>query len=135
MLRSLTIALALLLTTTALADRVKAPKAGTAHHALLDGLSLLKDGKFDAWIDRYCHPDKLCFSAGSKKSLLRYNLPAIKRLAPQCIKDGDSLEITRTDGDPAKDEAVKIFVLCNPKGMPRPFRLRKKGARWMFERI
>ena len=111
------------------------PKAGTPHHALLDGLKLIRDSKFDAWIERYCHTEDLCFSETSKRSLRKYNLPAIHRLASHCIKGGDALKITRTDGDPAKDDQVKLFVECNPKGMPRPFTLKRQGKAWKFKKL
>ena len=53
-----------------------------------------------------------------------------------CLSHGtDSLEITREDGDAAKGDTLKIFVKCNPRGMPRPFHLKKEGKTWKFFKI
>lgn len=113
---------------------IKSPKKTSPYFAVLDGLKLVRDGKFDAWVDKWCSKKQLCYNDKSISSLKRYNLKALKRVAPQCIKDGGSLVVTRVVGDPAKDEALKIFVLCNPKGMPRPFHLVKEKG-WKFKRI
>lgn len=111
------------------------PAAGSPHEALLGGLKLIVDKKFDAFLDRYCHQEDLCYTDRARKSLLRYNLPALSRIGGQCIKAGDTLKVTRTDGDPAKDATVKIFVECNPKGMPRPFTLKKEGGQWKWKKV
>jgi len=115
-------------------DRVS-PKEGTAHAALLEGLKLIKDGKFDDWKRQFCHTNDLCHNDNAWRSVLRYNLPAMQRLAPHCIKDGDTLLVTRTDGDPDKDDRVTLFIECNPQGMPRPFHLKKEGRAWKFSKI
>ena len=117
-------------------SRMVTPKEGTYLHALMEGLKTIKDGKFDEWVDKFCHPEELCFNENSKKSLLKYNLPAVKRIAGECLKDAPKMKVTRTDGDPAKgDKRIKVFVECNPKGMPRPFNLMLHGAVWKFKSI
>ncbi len=138
-LAPLLIALLLLLVAAVPASAQKGkdvkPADGSVHEAILKGLELIRDGKFDAWIDRYCHKGDLCFNDNSKAGLKRYNLPAMKRQAAHCIKDGGVLRVTRTDGDPAKVDEVKIFAVCNPKGMPRPFTMKKEDKSWKFKKI
>jgi hypothetical protein len=126
--------LALLVTGSALAEPT-APAAGTPEATILAGLKLIRDGKFDAWMAQHCHQGDLCHNNNARKSLKKYNLPAMQRVAPDCIKAGDKLEITRVDGNPATDEQVKVFALCNPKGMPRPFTMKKEGSAWKFRKI
>jgi len=131
-------AIALMLPAMASAGKSKlvTPKEGTYLYALVQGLTTIKDGKFDEWIDKFCHPDDLCYTENAKKSLLKYNLPAIKRIAGQCLKDAPKMKVTRTDGDAAKgDTEIKVFVECDPKGMPRPFRLKLHGKDWKFKSI
>ena len=112
----------------------KPSKAQTPEGVLLEGLRLIADGDFDAWVARYCHKDKLCPTAQAIKSVKRYNLPAVQRIVPGCLareKKG-ALEITRRD---RQGDELKLFVQCSDKGMPRPFTLRKEGDAWMFRRI
>jgi hypothetical protein len=111
----------------------KAPAVDSPEHIILKGLMLIESKDFDGWIDQYCHPEHLCPTWTAKKSLKRYSLPALQRLAKKCINNG-KLRITRTDRDDSA-ERIKLYIVCDPKGMPRPFSLRKHGAKWKFERI
>lgn len=118
------------------AKPVEAPKAGTPHHAIIEALKLIRAGNFDGFIKKWCHKGKLCPTGQAISSLKRYNLPAMKRLASKCLKAGDTLEVTRVNGDPAKDSEVKIFIVCDPRGMPRPFTLSNtEGGAWKHIRI
>lgn len=111
------------------------PKKDSPELVLLAGIKMIEAGNFDGWIDAHCHTEDLCFNANSKQSLRKYNLPALKRLAGKCHRTGGTaLEITRKDA-PATDGTVKIFVACDPRGMPRPFYLKKQGAAWKFKKI
>ncbi len=133
----LTIALstvALLVTGSAFAEPT-APAAGSPEATILAGLELIRDGKFGKWMSKHCHTEDLCHNANSRKSLEKYNLPAMKRLAPKCIKAGGKLDVTRVNGDPKTDQQVKIFVVCDPAGMPRPFTMKKQGSAWKFKKI
>jgi hypothetical protein len=115
---------------------VKAPAKGSVYHAIIEGLKLIDTEHFGAWVRDYCSPTKLCITDKATGSLKRYNLPAMKRMAPFCLKgQQDELHITRTDGDPKKDKKVKIFILCKEGGMPRPFRMIKEDGGWRFEKI
>lgn len=119
----------------ALADEtIKAPAKDSPHYAIIEGLKLIKAGDFDDWIDTWCSEKELCFTDQAKDSLRRYNLPTLQRLAPDCLKEGDSIIVTRTDGDPAKDAEVSIYIQCKAEGMPRPFHLIKEDG-WKFKRI
>ncbi len=107
------------------------PADGTAERALLDGLKLIRDGKFDAWISQFCSTNDLCYTDHSIKSLKKYNLPTIQRLADQCIKGtGDALDVTRTV---VKDKDTKVFIQCGPQAQPRPFTMVKEPKGWRFK--
>ncbi|TNF23388.1 MAG: hypothetical protein EP329_27665 [Deltaproteobacteria bacterium] len=110
------------------------PEKGTVYEVLYSGLKAVADGKFDVFVDRYCSKDKLCPTDQAIRSLKKYNLPAAQRQAPKCLK-GDKLDVTRVDGDLDKDEMVKIFLVCDPNGMPRPYQMTKEGGKWMFKNI
>jgi hypothetical protein len=115
------------------------PAAGTVYATLVQGLKLIKQGKFDEWIDSYCHKANLCNSPGATQSVKRYNLPSLKKLLgynPSCLRgNDDTIVITREDGDPATDSQVKIFLECRTGGMPRPFTMKKEGDTWKFKQI
>ena len=115
-------------------DGLLTPEAGTPEWIILDGLRLIADGKFDAWVKRYCHKDKLCRSKQATKSIKQYNLKAASRLVGYCLKGEkkDKLKITRRV---EKGEELKLFLACNVNGMPRPFTLQKEAGEWKFRRI
>ncbi|MBP7585628.1 MAG: hypothetical protein KBA61_16410 [Spirochaetes bacterium] len=111
------------------------PDQASPHYALIEGLKLIKNGQFDKWVSTWCSKTELCYNNNSVQSLKRYNLPVQQRRAGQCLKgNGASIQVTRTDGNPAKDSQVKIFILCEPKGMPRPYTLIKDNG-WKFKSI
>lgn len=113
--------------------KLVAPEAGSPEAALLAGLELIKAGKFDQWVDTLCHKEDLCYNDNSVASVKKYNLPAMQRLAPKCLKDGGKLEVTKVDD---KGDGYKvIFAVCDPKGMPRPFHLKLAGKDWKFKKI
>lgn len=115
-----------------LADPV-VPAAGSAERALIDGLKLVRDGQFDAWVSQWCSKSQLCYTDKSVQSLKKYNLPTVAKYAGQCIKGaGDALDVSRTV--PNGDE-VKIFVTCDPDVSPRPFTLVKEAKGWRFKTL
>lgn len=115
-------------------DGLTAPEAGSPEAALLDGLRLIADGKFDQWIERYCHTEKLCRSPQATKSIKRYNLTAANRLVPFCLKGEkrDKLKITK---QAAKGDELKLFLGCHGGAMPRPFTMVREAGAWKFRRI
>jgi hypothetical protein len=118
----------------ALAEVVREPGAATPEGALVGGLSLLRDGKFDDWIKGFCSKAKLCLNENSLTSLKRYNLPAKQRRAAACLREGGAaVEVNRVD-DLSPTEK-KLFINCEPTAMPVPFFLVKEGDRWLFSNI
>ena len=111
--------------------KAQAVKAGSVYQSVLHGLRLIHAGNFDGWISGYCHSDQ-CTTLNARRALKRYNLPALKRRSPHCLRGPSkmTLEVTRTDKLPAG--AIKIFVKCHPKGSPYPFTLKKDGAKWKW---
>ncbi len=112
------------------------PAAGTVHHALIEGLKLIEAGDFEGWMAKWCSAEKLCFNDNSRKALTKYNLPARKRTAAACLKgDRDAVLVTRINGDPARDDAIKLYIQCREDTMPRPFSLQKEEGGWRFTKI
>jgi hypothetical protein len=105
----------------------------TAEQTLLEGLKLIRDGKVDEWISKFCSPDKLCVNDNSKKSLKTYNAPAMGRRAKHCVKEDGTIKISRTD-EISPDE-FKFFVDCEKTAMAVPFRLGKFNGKWYFNSL
>lgn len=122
-------------TASAKKEKVTEAKAGTPQHAILEGIKIIVKGDFDGWVKKWCSPDKACYNKNSIGALKRYNFPAAQRLFPQCLKDFGGILITQIQGDPAKDDTVKVFYECNPKGMPRPTRLYKESGVWKWSSL
>ncbi len=122
---------------TALAENtvVKHPAEGTAHATIIAGLKEIRDNKWDDWFKNRCSKQKLCFNENSRKSLKTYNLPAMQRRSKNCLKEGDSIIVTRVQGDIDKDTEVKIFIQCEDTAMPVPFNLIKEEGKWFFKSI
>lgn len=118
---------------------IKNPKADTPYFALLEGLKLIKAGKYDEWVEKWCHKQDLCKDAKSISTLKKYNIMMQNRLLNEkdsCLKGKeDTLIVTRTMGDPQKAQKLKIFLECKAKSMPRPYTLKKEGQNWRFERL
>jgi len=123
----------MLVPSAAMAETFKTPAVDTPHGTIVAGLKLLRDGKFDDWIGKYCSKDKKCFNDQANGNLKRYNLPAMQRRAKNCVKDGDSIEVTRTDK--ISETELKIFVQCETTAMPIPFWLIKESDGWKFSNI
>ena len=118
------------------AKLVTSPAESSPEYVVVKTLELIKAGNFDGFIAKYCHKGKLCTTGQAKSSLKRYNLPSLQRLAPKCLKAGGAIDVTRVKGDPAKDVEVKVFITCDPRGMPRPFTLRNdEDGKWKHSRI
>ncbi len=129
----LALPLTLVFSGSSMAETFKKPAIETPHGVILDGLKLIKEGKFDNWIQKHCSKEKKCFNAQTNAALKRYNLPAIQRRAGKCIKDDDTIEVTRTDK--ISETELKIFLQCEPTAMPVPFWLIKEGTVWKFSNI
>jgi hypothetical protein len=106
-------------------QEIKAPPENSPYYTLIESLKLIKAEAYDDWISKWCSKNELCFNETSIASLKKYNLPAINRLAPDCLKGEakDYIIVTRIDGDPEKDAKLQIFIQCKAEGMPKPFRL------------
>lgn len=119
---------------SASAELVKNPAAGSMEAALLDGLKLIKDGKFDDWVSKFCSKEKACFNSNSINSFKRFNLPAKQRRAPSCLREnGTALDIKNVEDQ--GDGSKKVFVNCEATAMAVPFYLVKEGDAWHFTAI
>lgn len=101
---------------------------------LVSGLKLIREGKFDSFMNTLCSKESLCINANSRSSLTRYNLPAMQRRAERgCLKAGDQIEVTRHED--AGNGEKKVFLQCESTAMPVPFYLKEEGGKWVFTRI
>lgn len=123
------VAALLLAPAAASAKDTRSPKATIAA-----ALKLILDGKHDAFIKTLCHPDA-CSTPAAIKSIKHYNLPATERRAKPCLKEGDDVDVVKTQGDPAVDKEIKVFINCGEKRMPPPATLRKDGGDWKIYRF
>jgi len=135
-MKSLLIALSLSLFAPVALAKGPTPQTATHEKTLVEGLKLIRDNKWDDWMQRHCSTNKLCLNDNSKKSLKTYNLPALqRRINRGCLKSGDTIKVVRTDGNPASDTVLKIFIECETTAMPVPFHLVKEGDKWTFSKI
>ena len=117
----------------AVAEGLITPKTGTVYHALLEGLVMLADGKVEEWIGTYCDGIRLCKNVYEINNIRQYRAKLQEKIAPTCLRKGDTaLEIDRVVGNPEIDIAVKIYLVCDPKGPPRFYSLRKTADFWFF---
>lgn len=100
------------------------PAAGTPEDTIVQTLKLLKDGKLDEFISTYCDPN-YC-NTGNLESLKAYALKHAAEHAKDCLREGDTLEVTRVKGDFTKDSRATIYVRCEPDRMPVPTNFTKQ---------
>ena len=110
---------------------VKNPKPTSLYGAVLHGLRLIHAGKYDAWIETYCHAEQ-CTTPKAIKALKLFNLPTLKRRAVHCLKGKNRMSMTVTRMVKRPGGVKKIFVKCNPKGSPYPFSLKKEKKVWKW---
>lgn len=128
---ALTFGLVAALGGTANAELSKNPAPGTMESTLLEGLKLIRDGKFDDWVSKYCGKRTLCWNNAKIAEYKRYNLPASKRIVGACLReDGHAIDIDRVE--PQDDGSKKVFIKCRPDASPRPYYLEKEGEKWVF---
>ena len=109
------------------------PKKGTVYHALLDGLKLLAVGDIEGWINNYCDGIRLCSNASEINSIRNQRAELQEKIATSCLKNGgEALHIGHVVGNPEIDIAVKIYLVCDPKGPPRFYSLRRTVDYWFF---
>lgn len=119
---------------SASAELVRTPATGSMEAALLDGLKLIKNGKFDDWVSKYCSKEKICVTPDAISGLKRLNLSMIQRRAPACLRENETaIDINRVlDGG---DGAKTVFLNCEVTATPIPFHLVKEGDTWRFSKI
>jgi len=109
------------------------PEKGSVYYALLEGLKLLAVGDIDQWINRYCDGIRLCSNATDVNDIRNHRAELQERIATSCLKNGGkALDIDHVIGNPEIDIAVKIYLVCDPKGPPRFYSLRRTVDYWFF---
>ncbi len=114
---------------------VTKPKATSLYGRILGGLLLIKNGKYEDWIDDYCHPEQ-CPTITAKKAMRKYNLPVMQKRAVHCVRGKKQNKLRVTKVVKNKDGSRKVFIKCHEKGSPYPFTLKKvkvdKKKVWMW---
>ncbi len=117
--------------------KAMSPAADSVEGVVITSLKMIRDGKFDAWMDTHCHPSHCALDKtqphyeANRASMKNYNLTASSKSAGHCLHDeGKSIIVTRQDGDPATDAKVTVYIFCGEKRMPTPSTLEKDGDSW-----
>ncbi|MBL1141490.1 MAG: hypothetical protein HND53_05590 [Proteobacteria bacterium] len=109
------------------------PKKGTVYHALLEGLKLLAVGDIEQWISGSCDGIRLCSNTADIDHIRNHRAKVQEKIATSCLKKGgEALDIDHVVGNPEIDIAVKIYLLCDEKGPPRFYSLRRTMDYWFF---
>lgn len=120
------------------ADILSKPAAGSPEEAVLESLKLMRDGKADEWMSKWCQPGH-CDTEGQKEDLRAHMLKQAMMSSKNCLyKDAaglDGIKIKRVSGDPAKDTAIKLYVECTHTQYPPPAALIKVDGAWKVTSI
>ena len=109
------------------------PKKGSVYFPLLEGLKLLAVGDIEQWISSYCDGIRLCSNATEINDIRNHRAELQEKIATSCLKNGgESLHIDHVVGNPEIDIGVKIYLICDPKGPPRFYSLRRTVDYWFF---
>jgi len=109
------------------------PKKSTVYHALLQGLKLLAVGDIEQWISSSCDGIRLCSNAADINHIRNHRAELQEKIATSCLKKGgEALDIDHVVGNPGIDIAVKIYLVCDEKGPPRFYSLRRTVDYWFF---
>lgn len=120
------------------ADIVSKPAAGSPEEAVLETLKLMRDGKADEWMAKWCQPGH-CDSEGQKEDLRAHMLKQAMLSSKNCLyKDAagaDGIKVKRVAGNPATDSAIKLYVECTHTQYPPPAALVKVDGAWKVSSI
>jgi len=124
----------LVLTTNQIFAEQASQVPADAKAELLKGLKRINVGDIDEWFTKSCHPELLCINSNAKKSLKKYNMPALKRMVGKCFHGTakDTLKVTRVQN---KGDMLKLYIECDAKAKPRSFTLKKHNGQWMFTKL
>ena len=102
---------------------------GTVAYAVRESLLLLREGKMDAWVADWCHSDA-CGAPNAVESLKTFGLQRAVGNAAECLHGDDArVQVLTTEGDPAAEGPVKVFIRCGDR-MPVPSVHRQVDGRW-----
>lgn len=109
------------------------PKKDSVYHSLLQGLKLLAVGDIEQWIIGSCDGIRLCSNTAVVNNIRNHRAKLQEKIATSCLKKGgEALHIDHVVGNPEIDIAVKIYLVCDEKGPPRFYSLRRTVDYWFF---
>jgi hypothetical protein len=109
------------------------PKKGTVYYSLLEGLKLLAVGDIEQWISGSCDGIRLCKNETEIAYIRNHKAKLQEKIATSCLKKGgEALHIDHVVGNPEIDIAVKVYLVCDEKGPPRFYSLRRTMDYWFF---
>ncbi|HIF52078.1 MAG TPA: hypothetical protein EYQ42_11235 [Thiotrichaceae bacterium] len=109
------------------------PKKDSVYYSLLQGLKLLAVGDIEQWIIGSCDGIRLCSNSAVVNNIRNHRAKLQEKIATSCLKKGgEALHIDHVVGSPEIDIAVKIYLVCDEKGPPRFYSLRRTVDYWFF---
>lgn len=112
------------------AEKITDPEPGTLEYTALTSIEMMRDGKFDEWMNSWCHPTRCPDDPNARASLKRYNLTAASKTGAGCLHDGGKSLIVTRRVDDAPDKKT-IYLFCGETRMPAPSTYIKQGDKWL----
>jgi hypothetical protein len=105
------------------------PPANSADFAIIDTIQMLLKGDHDAWIEKWCDPER-CHDKNAKDQWKAYQLKSATQYGKQCLHgdNKDTLWVTRRRGDLATDGTTTVYFQCEDTRLPVPITLRLDKA-------
>lgn len=134
----LTTVLGLAFVSTAHADEAL-DKAAQA--AIVETIQMTTAGELDAWITKYCDPEKRCRDLAAKNDMKSYQLKSAKNYSKACLVNGDSVVVKQKKGELTDPDGALWYLKCEGRALGVPIRLRyvpdaedkSKGRFWFVQ--
>lgn len=94
--------------------------------AIVETIQMTTAGELDAWIAKYCDPNR-CTDEARKAEWKAYQLKQANLKAGACLKDG-TVSVKQRMGDASTGAETRWFIRCEGREMPVAVRFRYDAA-------
>ena len=104
--------------------------------ALVETIEMTSAGNLDAWITKYCDPQR-CHDNASKAEFKNYQLKQANLKAKTCMTEDKKITVTQRTGEVGSGTEVRWYIKCEGRMMPAAMRFRydKEADRVWFSHL
>lgn len=104
--------------------------------ALVETIEMTSTGQLDAWMDKYCEPER-CKASTQRSEWKAYQLKQAQAKAGACMTPEKKVTVSQRRGEVASGDEVIWFIKCEGRQMPVSVRFRydKEADRFYYAHL